>query len=247
MHDYAHTKAYFAEHKPTHLIHLAWYAEHGKFWNAPENKTWLEATKNLMEVFATNGGQRFIGAGTCAEYAWNNDDLLKENMTPLEPASLYGQCKNEARAFVQEFCTNMELGWAWGRIFFPYGPGEPEGKLIPSLIKVLRGEREPFGINQAVKRDFIHVDDVGSAFKALLAARENGAFNISSGQGISLQTITEMIAETLHADPAQILQKTPDAIDPVGSIIGDMRKMKNLGWLPQTSLKDGLNAYCKVL
>lgn len=245
--DHDQTKAYLKKHKPTHIIHLAWYAEHGKFWNAPENHAWVDATKNLLESFAAHGGQRFVAAGTCAEYQWGKEDLLKENASPLTPASLYGQCKNETRAFVQEFCDNSGIGWGWGRVFFPYGAGEPAGKLIPSLIAALNGKTKPFGINASVRRDFIHINDVGTAFKTLLETQDNGTFNIASGQGTSLQTLTEIIARLLDTDPAQILQLSPKAIDPVPCIAGDVRKMKAIGWKPQTALQDGLTDYVRVL
>ena len=35
----------------THLIHLAWYAEHGKYWTSPLNDKWAEATLKLVEAF----------------------------------------------------------------------------------------------------------------------------------------------------------------------------------------------------
>lgn len=246
LHNAEQTDAYLKKHKPTHLIHLAWYAEHGKFWNAPENHDWVTATRNLLEAFAKHGGERFVGAGTCAEYAWGKEDRLKENASPLAPANLYGQCKNEARAFVEEFCKNSGIGWAWGRIFFPYGPGEPSAKLIPSLIAALSGKTPPFGINKDIRRDFIFHTDVGAAFKVLLDTKENGVFNIASGQAVSLQSLTETLAELLNTDPARILQEEPKSIDPIPCIIGDMRKMKALGWEPPTGLKDGLKQYLRV-
>lgn len=246
LHNSEQTLAYLKKHKPTHLVHLAWYAEHGKFWNAPENHTWVKTTRNLLESFVACNGKRFIGAGTCAEYEWGKEDRLKENSSPLAPANLYDRCKNEARVFAQELCENMGIGWAWGRIFFPYGPGEHSGKLIPSLIQSLQGKTPPFGINKAARRDFIHADDVGAAFAVLLNTQENGMFNIASGQAISLQSLTETLARLLNADPARILQEQPKSIDPVASITGDMQKMKALGWQPQIGLKDGLKQYLRV-
>ncbi|QEP42738.1 NAD-dependent epimerase/dehydratase family protein [Ectothiorhodospiraceae bacterium BW-2] len=35
----------------THLIHLAWYAEHGKYWSSPLNLDWMQATTRLVEAF----------------------------------------------------------------------------------------------------------------------------------------------------------------------------------------------------
>src|SRR6476469_2139764 len=53
------------------LVHLAWYTEHGRYWEASENLAWLTATLDLLEAFALAGGSRAVCAGSCAEYTWN--------------------------------------------------------------------------------------------------------------------------------------------------------------------------------
>ena len=86
--------------EPTHLVHLAWYAEHGKFWNSPLNLDWLKASEKLFRSFAAHGGKRAVFAGTCAEYDWSNS-RLSEDATPSNPATLYGTCKNNLRLKVE--------------------------------------------------------------------------------------------------------------------------------------------------
>ena len=55
----------------SHLIHLAWYAEHGSYWTSSLNLRWVESTIKLAEAFCLAGGQHIVAAGTCAEYDWN--------------------------------------------------------------------------------------------------------------------------------------------------------------------------------
>src|SRR3974390_723916 len=43
-------EALLAEIQPTHLLHLAWYAEHGKFWSALENLDWVAASLRLVRA-----------------------------------------------------------------------------------------------------------------------------------------------------------------------------------------------------
>jgi nucleoside-diphosphate-sugar epimerase len=38
--------------RPTHLLHLAWIATPGVYWTAPENHSWVEASKHLLFAFA---------------------------------------------------------------------------------------------------------------------------------------------------------------------------------------------------
>ena len=51
-------------YQPSHIIHLAWFVEHGAFWHASLNVDWLWATTQLFDAFLKHGGRHFIGAGT---------------------------------------------------------------------------------------------------------------------------------------------------------------------------------------
>ena len=86
---------------PTHLLHLAWYAEHGPFWTSTENLRWAAATIALVQAFAERGGRRAVLAGTCAEYRWGEPGPCVEGVTPLEPATLYGTAKHATRAVLE--------------------------------------------------------------------------------------------------------------------------------------------------
>ena len=55
--------------RPTHLLHLAWVTMPDVYRYAPENLDWLNASLALVRSFAEHGGQRFVGVGSCAEYA----------------------------------------------------------------------------------------------------------------------------------------------------------------------------------
>src|SRR4051794_12940479 len=39
------------EVQPTHLLHLAWYVDHGKYWTSTENLRWIEASLSLLRGF----------------------------------------------------------------------------------------------------------------------------------------------------------------------------------------------------
>jgi nucleoside-diphosphate-sugar epimerase len=58
--------------RPSHLLHLAWVTEHGRYWTSPENLRWVEATLHLARHFEAAGGQTFVGAGTGDEYTWDD-------------------------------------------------------------------------------------------------------------------------------------------------------------------------------
>ena len=66
-------------------------------------------------------------------------------------------------------------------IFFLYGPHEPPGRLIPSVIQaLLKGEFARCSHGRQI-RDFLYVEDVAEAFVALLDSDITGPVNIASG------------------------------------------------------------------
>ncbi|MBI5439554.1 MAG: NAD(P)-dependent oxidoreductase [Nitrosomonadales bacterium] len=223
----------------THLLHLAWYAERGKYWTSPLNLRWVEATTRLVEAFCEAGGQRVVVAGTCAEYDWSRG-CCREDGTPLNPATLYGTAKDATRRSVMAVCAQHQIPCAWGRLFLLYGTGEDNRRLIPSLIEVFRKKRPPFGVNALAHRDFLHASDVAEGFIALLKSGESGAYNISSGQPVALADVVNELARLLDADPRAVLDLTAGRPGEPLLLAGENLKLKTMGWQPALSLTQGL-------
>ena len=178
---------------PTHLLHLAWYAEPGRFWTAPENLDWVAATLRLVRSFARAGGRRFVGAGSCAEYDWSVAHL-DERTTPVAPSTLYGEAKAATFRILEKAAPELGISFAWGRVFFPFGPYEKPARLLTSLFDgIARGEPVEFSAGTQ-QREFMHVDDVAGAFAALLDSELSGPVNIARGEPISVRELVERAA-----------------------------------------------------
>lgn len=224
----------------THLLHLAWYAEHGKYWTSPLNLRWVDATVRLVEAFCDGGGQHVVVAGTCAEYDWSYG-YCREEMTPAAPTTLYGTAKDAARRLVMAVCAARKVSCAWGRIFIPYGPNEAPTRLLPSLASVFRGERAPFGVNAAAYRDFLHIDDLAEAFTALLRENADGLFNISSGRAVAVEELVRVLAALLGADPMPVLRLATARPGEPPLLVGANDKLTGIGWRPALpDLHEGL-------
>ena len=223
----------------THLLHLAWYADHGRYWTSPLNLRWAEVTTRLAEAFCAAGGQQMVIAGTCAEYDWAQG-YCREDSTPLNPVALYGTAKDVSRRLVMAVCAQHQVPCAWGRIFLPYGQGESASRLIPSLIEVFRGGREPFGVNATAYRDFLHASDVAEGFIRLLTAGASGAYNICSGEPVRLAEVVTTLATLLGADPEPVLALTTERPGEPPLLVGENLKLKAFGWRPALTLAQGL-------
>lgn len=218
----------------SHLLHLAWYAVPRKFWSAPENLRWVEASLRLLRRFAAGGGGRAVVAGTCAEYDWSAGHCV-EGVTPLAPIGVYGTCKNALRELLE---ATPGLSSAWGRIFFLYGPFEPPEKLVASVIRALLAGEEVRLSAGAQRRDFLYVADAGAAFARLLDSAADGAVNIGSGQAVAVRDVAERIGR-LIGRPELLRFGEPGNEPPL--VVADVGRLREeVGLEPRFALDPGL-------
>jgi nucleoside-diphosphate-sugar epimerase len=235
------TAALIKEARPQRLLHLAWYTQHGRFWQAPENLAWTEASIRLWRAFAeSEGAERFVGVGSCAEYEWS-EPVLREESTPLRPASLYGVCKDSTRRVIEAASVRAALSFAWGRVFFIYGPEEASGRLVPSVAEALAEGRPARSSDGEQIRDFLHVDDAARALAALLDCEVPGAVNIGSGEGVRVRKVVETLGRLAGRPELVELGALPRPEEDPAEIVAEARRLREeVGWAPQIELEAGL-------
>ncbi len=232
------------EVQPTHLLHLAWYTEPKLYWNSIENLKWVRASLNLIESFIRNNGQRVTIAGSCAEYDWNYG-YCTENITPLNPSSLYGVCKNSLQSMTTRILKDVSVSNCWGRVFFLYGPGEPREKLVASVIRSLLDNKEVQTTPGDQVRDYLYVQDVADVFVRLLDSNIEGPVNIGSGKAIAIRDILDVIGSQMNKEKL-ILRGNIQKPDETPFLVANTRRINHeLGWYPSYSLEKGIEHYIK--
>ncbi len=86
---------------------------------------------------------------------------------------------------------------AWGHIFYLYGPREHPSRLVPSVISALSEGTTFVCQHPHDVRDFLHVEDVASAFVALLGSEVEGDVNIASGEPTTVGELVATVAEVM--------------------------------------------------
>jgi nucleoside-diphosphate-sugar epimerase len=248
-HIYSHTvdlfdrkrlKAVMTELKPSHLLHLAWYVETGKFFNSPNNFRWVQASLDLLMNFLECGGRRAAVAGSCAEYDWRYSYCI-EKITPLKPNTVYGACKNALQEMFDQLVDKSELSGVWGRIFFLYGPYEHPARLVSSVIRSLLSGKTADCSHGNQIRDFLYVKDVADSFVSLLESDVKGPVNIVSGKPRRLKKIILKIAEKLKRHDLIRLGALETPAHEPDLLVGDTERLFNeVGWHPKYSLDQGL-------
>ncbi len=232
-----------SEVRPTHLFHLAWIATPGVYLSSPENIDWMVASIALVRAFAEHGGQNFLGVGSSAEYA-PSEDPSEEDLTLLQPASIYGKCKVATWCATQALAQHYNFQAKWARLFLPYGPGDPASRLIPMAISALRAGQSLKLSHGEQLRDFVYAPDAADLLVRLLDAESGGAFNIGSGEPRSVRSVLEAIADRFGARKCLRFGELPLREGEPNVLVADMKKFnKHVGvgtFTPMATAIDGL-------
>jgi nucleoside-diphosphate-sugar epimerase len=231
---------------PTHLLHFAWIATPGIYGGSPDNYRWLAASRYLLEAFQRAGGVRAVVAGSCAEYDWSKVGVCEERSSPMAsdaPGEVapYAACKIALQRSLERLGRERGLSAAWGRIFFQYGPGEPRARLVASVIvNLLSGLEAPCTHGRQV-RSFLHVEDVGAAFAALLASAVEGPVNVGSAERRSIAEMLERLAARIGRPELLKLGAREAPAGEPSVLVPDLKRLETeVGFRPKWSLEAGL-------
>ena len=165
----------------------------------------------------------------------------------LEPASIYalGKYVHERMFLVHGKARGIPTVAL--RLFNAYGSRQalsnPYTGVCAIFIGRLLNDQAPM-INEdgEQKRDFVHVKDVTDAFMhAITSEREVwDAFNVGSGEAITVNRVARVLAEKLHKNIApEITNKY--RIGDIRHCFADIGKMQHMfGWSPKRRFEDGM-------
>ncbi|MGD0192951.1 MAG: NAD(P)-dependent oxidoreductase [Rhizomicrobium sp.] len=238
--DISSTRELVRNLRPDIVVHSAWVTSHGVYWRSPENLGWITASLALMIAAHASGTRRFIGVGTCAEYAASDVKPRNERTSAIQPATPYGQAKDEFRRTAELFASKHDMEFAWARVFMLYGAGEHPDRFVASLARALvAGEPARMSSGAAI-RDFLDARDVGEAVAVLTASSVTGAVNVASGVGISLRDAGQKLAGIAGRPDLFAPGTLPDRAGEPASLVADVSRLKDeVGFLPKVSLDQG--------
>jgi nucleoside-diphosphate-sugar epimerase len=232
--------------RPSHLLHFAWIATPGVYWQSTDNLRWLAASEHLLRRFRDGGGTRAVLAGSCVEYDWSRGGVCDERSSPLAdagavPLSAYAASKLAMFRKLTELAAEARMSAAWGRIFFQFGPNEHPDRLVPSVIRsLLKGEAALCTHGKQV-RSFLHAADVGGAFATLLNAPAEGPVNVGSDQSLTLADLIGRIARQIgRPELVRLGARIAPANEPA-ILLPDVRRLRDeVQWRPRFTLDQGL-------
>ncbi len=225
--------------KPDYCIHLAWFTKPVEYWRSPINYECMKNSQVLIERCLEVGVQRFFIAGSCAEYQPCEKPIEESHLLNTQSDSAYIQSKLNLLDWINKKFKHSDTGtsWVWGRIFYPFGPGAPKGKLTDWLWdRLSRGEPVELKYPHSIK-DYIHIDDVSEAIWRLTMSEIIGPANIGTGQGISILEIAQLMQKKIGSKSGVITESDHEwrtqNPDPLPKILADTKKLDEIGFKPQ--------------
>lgn len=226
------------EFRPDTCVHTAWITAPGVYLESPENERFRDISLEFLGRLVGDGIRQVVTLGTCIEYQ-SSTTPLREDITPLAPTTTYSRCKNELRLALERLVPASGFRLCWARVFYPYGPGEHPSRLCSSILHKL-GKGEPVLLKTPQSRkDYIYVDDVAAAIGTLVETGFAGTVNLGTGGGVTVRQIASLLGN-LVGRPELITEALTISADPYPVVIADATKLRNLGWMPSTSIDDGL-------
>jgi nucleoside-diphosphate-sugar epimerase len=225
---------------PHAVAHLAWTGVGGgSVLNADEQIANVTAATSLYRAAWQSGATAFIGVGTQYEYDSTPGTVSEDR--PTRPAQLYGAAKLSTYLLLDRLAERDGVAFAWLRLFFCYGPGDKEDRLLPYLVgKLLRGEKPSLTEGEQIC-DYVHVEDVARAVAACIGSRPRGAFNLGSGRAVPLRTIIELARDAIDPSLPLGFGDLPYRADQIMRFEADIAALTcSTGWRPSVSLEEGV-------
>ena len=245
-------RAAMDEVRPDAVMHFAAYALVGESMANPmmyfDNN--VTGGVNLLKAMEAVDCKRVIFSSSCATYGVPDALPIEEDM-PQRPTNPYGQSKlmfeqmanwlAETKGFRPTFLRYFNAAGAIPE----EGLGEdhdPETHLIPNVLKVALGKKdavEVYGDDYPTPdgtciRDYIHLEDLASAHILALEKDVFGAYNLGTGQGVSVKEIIETCRRvTGHPIPVKMCPRR--AGDPPALYASGRKAREVMGWNPTHS------------
>lgn len=251
--DQAKLESVLREHGIEAVMHFAAFAYVGESVEKPHKyyQNNIVATLSLFEAMRNVGVNKIVFSSTTATYGVPDKIPIteEERQDPINP---YGFSKLVVERALADYSFAYGWGYAALRYFNASGASpdgdigedhDPETHLIPLVLQVALGQRKSISIfgtdyptpDGTCVRDYIHVDDLGTAHVKALEQLQPGSqlrLNLGTGNGTSVRQLIDACRKvTGHEIPEVIGERR--AGDPPALVADSSLAQKTLDWTPK--------------
>jgi len=231
----------------TYLFHLAGCNSMQARFVDDVFKTNIIGTYNALCAARRFSVSKFIFVSSASVYG--DAKAPQTENSNCYPKNFYAMSK----AVGETLCAIFnKIGWVNTTILRPfnvYGPGQKgsgsQSPIIPAILCSLSDNCDLtiYGDGEQT-RDFVFIDDMVEALFLAREAKPGTVYNVGSGQGLSINGLIRKVGEKWGAKPK--VNKAKAREDEVRFSQADIERIQRaLGWVPRTSLDEGLSKTIK--
>ncbi len=198
---------------------------------------------NLLENARRHGVSKVIFSSSGGAIYGEPEYRPCDEGHPVRPISPYGAAKSAVETYLHFYRQVYGLNYTVLRYANIYGPRQDpygEAGVVAIFAQAMLEGRDPviFGTGED-ERDYLSVDDAVEANVLALEKGDGGVYNIGTGMGTSVNKIFDALSRIL--DYKRDARHRPPRPGDVSKIHLNISKgQRELGWIPRTSLEDGL-------
>lgn len=202
----------------------------------------------LMETLDNCRGKEMVFNFVSSWFVYGSCALPATESTPCDPKGFYSITKRCAEQMLVSFCETHGVKYRILRLGNVYGRGDLKAGAKKNAIQYLISQVAqglPVSLYEGgdVERDLIHVADAVEAIRLVMDQGEiNSIYNIGSGEPSKIRDIIDIAVEITGSKSEILSVPTPEFHAQVQArdFWLDTTKLKNLGFIPQTSLEQGV-------
>jgi len=207
-------------------------------------------TFNVLDAALQAGAKKFVYVSSASVYGTPQRFPMAEDH-PTKPFIPYGASKLAGEICCRSFFQTYGLPLVVGRPFCVYGPREHPKLALVEVSRYLRWHLngkpiQIVGDLDRKTRDFVHVSDVVQGL--LLIAQQAPAgevFNLGSGEEVTMRELTDVIGSVTSHPTA--VDAIPAITEDTYRLVGDISKIRSLGYTPRVSLAEGVKRLAEEL
>ena len=197
-------------------------------------------TVSLLEAADPDRLRSVVHLGSSLGYRPSDLPLVESG--PLGPTTPRGVAKRAAASALWHWAAETGVPCSELVVFRSYGPTEPAGRLVPTLIDAVRtGAAVPL-VDVETRRDMVYVADVA---EAVLRVVDSAAYGVPVNVGSGVASTVPEIVAAFEAASGRRVRVAPGAraarAYDVPHWQADLTRCQELlGWRPATSLGEGM-------
>jgi CDP-paratose synthetase len=174
----------------------------------------------------------------------NSDSFFNDSRYKYNYLADYTLSKRHALDWLKLMCNKCKL--INMKMFHMFGPHDSPTKFFPNIISQLNSNVPNIDVSPGEqKRDFIYIDDVVSAYKAVLDKRDLlidpfHEFEVGTGNTISIRDLILLIKKVTKSKSKINFGALSYRTNEIMESRADNQTLCNLGWSPKVTIKDGI-------